>query len=393
MMSGEIATNVNFEIISGLISVVLVLFKLLDYGHDKLKSERETFYETIHKLSSQDNVDKISSAIALRAYIASRGRFFNRKLADEAIHVILAILKISPTGMLQKTLADSLSQAKNLNKCDFQRANLSNIYLSNRQIEEADFFECYAYNGSFKGSRLDGSHFNNAIFVNFVFNKCSLVRCDFTGADLSNSSFVGADLNGCNFEGAIINGCNFDGAVNVDNALFKKVFSDDFTILKTTVTPSDSRKRVFVSKPTSTTNEQQDFFERLASQAKKERIDFVVIERENYRDCGILENVRQKIITSDMVMVLGFIQVVADNATVKQLPVVKLRLPTSWNQIESGIAIGANKKVLFVKEQEINDGIFCNDLHGVITVEEVSLKDQNHVCRVVDRLKAELKNL
>jgi uncharacterized protein YjbI with pentapeptide repeats len=425
LMSSEITSNISIELIIGLISLTLALLKLIDYGRDKLKSERETYYETIHKLSSLDNVDQISAAIALRAYIASRWRLFNRKLADEAIHVILAILKISPTGMLQKTLADSLSQAKSLNKRDFQRANLSNIYLgtsndlskklesiplisripayekitkyldviytymTRKQIKDADFYECYAYNGSFKGAKLDGSHFNNAIFVNFVFTDCSLVKCDFTGADLSNSKFIRADLEGCKFDGAIINGCKFDGAKNIELASFENIVGDVLMVERKP--SSSSRKLVFVSKPTTTTHEQQGFFERLKSKAEKDGIDFITIERDNYRDNGVLENIRQKIVKSDLVIVLGFIQVVADKAVVKQQHVDNLCLPTSWNQIESGIAIGANKKVIFVKQKEINDGIFCGNLGGVVDVEEISLEDQYEVNRIVMRLNKELK--
>lgn len=110
--------------LSDLASIVTIIgvfgvaakYLISDYWGHKNKSIRKeeainSLNTNIANLSSYDNTTKLSAAIMLRRFLNTRiGEDFPF-LHEETIKVISSNLKVLPTGVFQKTLADGLAYA------------------------------------------------------------------------------------------------------------------------------------------------------------------------------------------------------------------------------------------------------------------------------------------
>lgn len=198
----------------GWVALATALVALLKYFDFRSKSERasaagEAFAKTVDDLAAEDEVKQLAGAILLR-------RFFNRgteqgekdmPYAKEALAVIAASLRDTPTGTFQKLLADGLAYAPSLADLDLQGCNLQNAYLGVRpdrrpDFSRADFFEADLSGASLKKATARQAVFFKAICDGTVFQAAELQGADFREADLKGARFDEANLAGARFEGA-----------------------------------------------------------------------------------------------------------------------------------------------------------------------------------------------
>jgi hypothetical protein len=198
-------------LVVGLITAVVGLLKYFDF---RSKSERASaagaaFARTVDDLAADDEVKRLAGAILLR-------RFFNAgteqgekdmPYAKEALGVIAASLRGSPTGTFQKLLADGLAHAPDLSDIDLQGCNLQDAYLGMRPDRSpnfcrADFFEADLSGASLKQARAREAVFFRATCNGTVFKEAELQDADFREADLEGARFDGANLTGAKFDGA-----------------------------------------------------------------------------------------------------------------------------------------------------------------------------------------------
>lgn len=393
---GMIATSIA-TLFTGAVS----WFKYLDFKKDKEKLQSDKFHHLVETLSDGNEFAKLSAAVTLRSYIQPNGLNFNKKLSADATHIILALLKITPTCQLQKLLADGLSGAK-VDKWDFQRANLSDVYIEGQNFDGADFFGCYAFKGSLKRSSIKNAFFNSSKFNNFAFKNCDLNGSNFSGADLTGCDFSKADITKTKFIGCILNGCNFSEVTGADSAEFENITTDDKTLLPSGISlksvSNKSSRNVFISKPSTLSQDQFGYYSRIRQTLMGYGYNILSIDPPDYYPFGVVENIRHKILSSDVVIVMAFVQVHAESALCKpgtdQSETKSISFPTAWNQLEAGIALGANKKVLVLKEASLNDGVFVDELHGAVQIRKIVVNSTDNAERssnwVIEQLRDSL---
>ena len=138
--------ELNFSEAAGLIAVItaisaivigvlkFVINDIYDFKNSNKRKEesKNSLTSIISNLSSSENTSKLSAAIMLRRFMNTKISHEFPYLQTESINVIASMLKILPTGVFQKTLADGLAYAVNLTDADLQRTNLQDVYLGRK---------------------------------------------------------------------------------------------------------------------------------------------------------------------------------------------------------------------------------------------------------------------
>jgi len=232
-------------VVGTLLAGALAILKYFNYRtrRDRISLVGQAFNSTVDGLSSEVEAKKLAAAILLR-------RFFDKETEQgaagipyerEAVAVIAALLRNTPTGELQKLLADGLAYASNLQGADLQECNLSRAYLGRRpravvaygtarllgrggrrhrsivggnghvsstrsalpiDLTAADLFHADLTGASLRGAIARDAVFYTAIAREAVFEEAHLEGADFREAELEGARFAGAWLEGARFEGA-----------------------------------------------------------------------------------------------------------------------------------------------------------------------------------------------
>ena len=292
-------------------------------------------------------------------------------LQREAISVIASTLKILPTGVFQKTLADGLAYAINISHLDLQRTNLQDCYLGRKgfrpiKMKETDLFLSdlsFALIENVKG---------NAIFYRSILF-CTQIK----NSNLENSSFCEADLTHCSFKNVRLNGADFTGALNIPkeikNTLVEVVKDNKVHNIvkcrKAITTEKDGRNgTIFFSMP-SVMNKADELltndYKRVFEDVLGYQVHYYV--RDDYPCFGQLNKVREKIMSSKGMVVFGFKQTFLKNATYRPGTSIEEKwdnkwLSTPWNEIEVGMALMKGMPILMIKDPEIDMGVFDKKL-------------------------------
>lgn len=236
-------------VVAALLAGALGILKYFSYRtrRDRISLVGQAFNSTVEGLSSDAEAKKLAAAILLR-------RFFDKGTEQgaagtpyehEAVAVIAALLRNTPTGELQKLLADGLAYASSLRGADLQECNLSRAYLGKRPravVEHAglrllaagrwgqsgtggrrndqqdapspavpiDLTTADLFHADLTGASLRGAVARNAVFYTAVARETV-----FEGARLEGADFRESELEGARFTGAWIEGARFAGARNV----------------------------------------------------------------------------------------------------------------------------------------------------------------------------------
>ncbi len=107
--------------------------------------EVSAFDKIVGNLSSSDNTVRLASAIMIRRFFNGKVQKSNLFLFQESANVISSMLKVLPTGIFQKTMADGLAYAVDLSNMDLQKTNLQDVYLGrkddkNIKVDSTDFY-------------------------------------------------------------------------------------------------------------------------------------------------------------------------------------------------------------------------------------------------------------
>ena len=138
--------KLNFSEAGGIIAVITVVSAIVvgvlkfiindiyDFKNSNKRKEesKNSLTSIISNLSSSENTSKLSAAIMLRRFMNTKISHEFPYLQTESINVIASMLKVLPTGVFQKTLADGLAYAVNLSNVDLQRTNLQDTYLGRK---------------------------------------------------------------------------------------------------------------------------------------------------------------------------------------------------------------------------------------------------------------------
>lgn len=169
------------------------------------------FKDVVEALASDNTTQQMAGAILLRRFFDNNSEqgAGHTPYANEAVAVIAGLLRESPTGQIQKVLADGLRYAPSLVQADLQGCNLARAYFGRREgdkkivdLMNADLFEADLAGASLRGASAPGAVFFRATLENAVLADAVLTGADFREARLAGANFDGARLDGATFSGA-----------------------------------------------------------------------------------------------------------------------------------------------------------------------------------------------
>lgn len=364
--------------IAAAVTGILGILKYFNYRsrQDELRLIANDFHAVVAALRSDAHIERMAGAISLRRFFDAKAESGKRTpYRKEALDVTTAILRGQATSDFQKLVADGLAFAVNLHRADLQKTNLQFAYLGSRQkgaqsssdvtidLSYADF-----YRADLSGASLKGAYAQGAVFYQARLHKTVLSK-----ADLSNAFFFEADLKDARFDNALLCGANFHGARNVPVEIQKKLDSNgiyqDKEPFRSTQRSSESSNPVFVSKPGYLSYQYQQKIDALLDKLEEEGIHPISLERADYQNFGALGELRRVVSGCFGMIIFGFPDLLVEkgswrSGTPEEKAIESLAVPTSWCQIEGGMATMLGIPVLVISESIVNDGVFESALSG-----------------------------
>ena len=353
-------------VVVGILKFVINDFFDFKNASKRKEESKDSLTKIIANLSSHENTSKLSAAIMLRRFLNTKISKEFPYLQKEAINVIASMLKVLPTGVFQKTLADGLAYAVNLSNVDLQKTNLQDTYLGRKDdtrilMDNTDLFLSdlsYALIENVNGK---------AIFYRSILFFSQIKNCDFSGA-----TFREADLTNVCFKNVILKDADFTGAVNIPETIDKElVLSEGKRIYPHTepITAKHSTldKSIFFSMPSVMSKENELLTKDY--KAYLEGLGFSVnyYIKDDYPSFGQLNRIREKILASSAMVAFGFKQTNIHDATFRPQTNNEEKwndkwLATPWNEIEVGMGLMNGIPILLVKDPQIDMGIFDKNL-------------------------------
>lgn len=393
------------NLIAAVLAVVAAIggfagFGLVRSRRQKLAAIGTSFASLAQGFGSNQLVDRLTSAALLPRFFDRESEYSLRAgktpYASDAIRLAAAILKVEPTGTVQKSLADGLSKAPTLARVDFQGANLRMAYWGSGGVEigGADFFR----------ADLSGASLRGAKAARAVFQRAQLVGTTLEGADLRDADLRAANVRNALFRGAQLHGAKFAGSFNLpgnvaqwldSNGVFTSTAPFDPDAIRGDFLPpnNDPRDsgpnerrplRVFLSKPSvcGPTGEVVEAQVRRGIEAAGAELE--IFAPAEYGSAAPLDEVKYRIRQCDAVVVVGVPQYEAASmpwrTAAMDTPAHQTVFATPWNHIEAGMAAALDKPMLLVR-RSVTEGVFAigDQPHAVSIIDVASPDDLSTV--------------
>ena len=367
--------------ISAIVYGTLKFFREVRMAKERERNNyKRSFEELVSQLNSENTSAQLSASILLRRYFKDTSGDDKKELRQETIDVISSLLRVLPTGVLQKTLADGLGFATDLSGCDLQKTNLQDVLLDNKKQEILmDNTDLFLSDLSF--ANLEGIKGHGIIFYNAILFYARIRNCDFT-----NGNFRGADLNGIVFKNCDLKGADFTNARNMP--FFIKENLDEngkFKLNGKISAKHDTKdKTIFFSMPGLLNKEDEVITKNYKEFLEKNGYEVIYYRRDDYPRFGQLNRVKEAINHSSGMIAFGFKQIYISDGEYR--PQTKDKslwkdkwLSTPWNEIEVGIGLAVGMPILLVHDPIISDGVFDNGLSECFVARILSTEDSRRL--------------
>jgi len=341
---------------------------------------RKSFEELVSQLNSENTSAQLSASILLRRYFKETPGEDKKELRQEAIDVISSLLRVLPTGVLQKTLADGLGFATDLSGCDLQKTNLQDVLLDNKK-QEIMMNGTDLFLADLSYANIEGIKGHNIIFYDAILFYARIKNCDFTGAN-----FRGADLNGVVFKNCILEGADFTGARNVPSFIEKNLDEKGLFQLNERISAKHDKrgKKIFFSMPGLLNKEDEVITKNYKEFLEMNGYEVVYYQRDDYPRFGQLNRVKEAINHSSGMIAFGFKQIeIADGkyrpGSSDEKEWSNKWLSTPWNEIEVGIGLAIGMPILLVRDPIISDGVFDEGLSECFVARVLSTEDSRRL--------------
>lgn len=378
----------SFQVIATLAAISAIAYGALKFFREiRRAKEREreqykkSFEELVSQLNKKNNQSaQLSASILLRRYFKDTPEDDKKELRQEAIDVISSLLRILPTGVLQKTLADGLGFATDLSGCDLQKTNLQDVLLDNKKQEILmDKTDLYLADLSY--ANIEGIKGHGIIFYNAILFYARIRNCDFT-----NANFRGADLNGVVFKNCTLKDADFTNARNIPSFIEDNLDENGKFKLDGMISAKHDTKdkTIFFSMPGLLNKEDEMITKNYKEFLEKNGYDVIYYKRDEYPRFGQLNRVKEAINHSSGMIAFGFKQIYISDGeyrpqTKEKSPWKDKWLSTPWNEIEVGIGLAVGMPILLVHDPIISDGVFDNDLSDCFVARIHSTEDSRRL--------------
>lgn len=371
------------------LAVIRFIFEFFNIksGNKRREEYLNAFDRIVPDLSSSSKTAQLSAAIMLRRFLEKDVYRKDKKLSKATVNIISSQLRVLPTGVLQKTLADGLAFAKDLTRCDLQKTNLQDALLDNKNgklvMKNADLFLA-----DLSYANLEGINGKGMVFYEATLFFTRIKNCNFTGADFRN-----ADLTGVSFKNCVLKKANFSGAVNVPKDIQSHLNKNSVFTSKGKVSAINQTngKTVFFSMPGVLSKEEEVIVKNHFELLKKNKYEVIYYTPDKYPSYGQFDRVLGDIKRSSAMIVFGFKQIHIKDASYRKGTIDESDwkdkwLSTLWNEIEGGMGLMKGLPILLVKNPDIKNGIFDPGLNEcfvlrISTEEDFRTIEQNKVYR------------
>ena len=372
--------ELNFSEVASIIAVITVVSAIVvgvlkfiindiyDFKNSNKRKEesKNSLTSIISNLSSSENTSKLSAAIMLRRFMNTKISHEFPYLQTESINVIASMLKVLPTGVFQKTLADGLAYAVNLSNVDLQRTNLQDTYLGRKDgtsilMDNTDLFLSDLSYALIE--HVDGK----AIFYRSILFCSQIKNCDFSGA-----TFREADLTNTCFKNVILKDADFTGAINIPEAIEKELVLSDGKSIYPHEEPVSAKhstldKSIFFSMPSVMSKENELLTKDYKAYLEGLGYNVIYYIKDDYPSFGQLNRIREKILASSAMVAFGFKQTNIHDATFRPQTNNEEKwndkwLATPWNEIEVGMGLMKGMPMFLGEDPHIEMGIFESNL-------------------------------
>ena len=366
-----------FTIVGAILSFYIYDYLGIKSKRVKVAEAKDSFDKIVGNLSYADKTTKLAAAIMLRRFLDRQNKRKRTFLFQESVNVISSMLKVLPTGIFQKTLADGLAHAGNLARVDLQKTNLQDVYLGRKDetvitVTDTDFYLAdlsYALLEHVSGKAI----FYRAILF------CTQIK----NSDLTGSSFREADLTRVNFKNVILKDADFTDALNVPLRIKEKLkegkYQDDAPV--TAGHDLGLGKDIFFSMPSVMEKSEELLTKDFKQFLERQGYNVLYYIKDDYPSFGQLNKVRDKLMNSVGMVAFGFKQIDIKQAVFR--PNTKDEqawnnrwMSTPWSDIEVGMALMKGMPILLVKNPDVNLGVFDEKLSECF-VASVSTTDDN----------------
>ena len=322
------------------------------------------FNDIIAGINSSSPTHQLSSAVILRRYL-KRTKYKGR-LRHEALNSISAILRTLPTGILQKTIADGLAFANNLNYLDLQNTNLQRLYLGTKKIawyiplKRISLRQTDLFCANLSNALIENVNGRGAIFYCSILGNASIKNSDFT-----NANFCKADLSNVTFDNVILYHACFQDAIGIPELIAKNLDDYGRFMLKSAISVKKikKQKKIFFSMPGSLSTKDELITIEYKKELERKGFSVIYYQRDHYPHGGQLSKIRTEIESCCGMIVFGLKQILIHKATYRPLLVEEKQwanqwLTTPWCELEVGMGIMNKIPLLIVKDSEITEGVF-----------------------------------
>lgn len=370
--------------IIGLLAIAAKYFISDYYGYKNLNIRKEEAKNSLNSivtnLSAQDNTTKLSAAIMLRRFLNSKTSVDFPYLKKETINVISSMLKILPTGVFQKTLADGLAYALDLSDMDLQRTNLQDAYLGRKDMKKIVMNNTDLFLSDLSYALIEHIE-GKAIFYRSILFCAQIKNSDFTEA-----TFREADLTNAHFKNVVLKNADFAEAINIPEVIKKELIEQDGKMIYPHAEPVTAKhstldKSIFFSMPSVMNKENELLTKDYKTYLEGLGYKVIYYMKDDYPCFGQLNRVREKILASSAMVAFGFKQTNIHDATFRPHTNNEEKwndkwLATPWNEIEVGMGLMKGMPILLVKDPLIDMGIFDSNLSECF-VANVSTNDDS----------------
>lgn len=341
---------------------------------------KRSFENLVSQLNSENRSAQLSASILLRRYFKDTAEDDKLELRQEAINVISSLLRIYPTGVLQKTLADGLGFASDLSGCDLQKTNLQDVLLDNKKQEilmnKTDLFLA-----DLSFANLEGIKGHEIIFYNAILFYARIRNCDFT-----NANFRGADLNGVVFKNCILKGADFSNAKKIPLFIKDNLDEDNRFMLNGKISAKHNMKgrTIFFSMPGMLNKEDELITKNYKDFLEKSGYEVIYYKRDDYPRFGQLNRVKEAINHSTGMIAFGFKQIYISDGEYRPKTSENSSLKdtwqsTPWNEIEVGMGLAFGIPILLVHDPIITNGVFDDELSECFVARILSTEDSRRL--------------
>ena len=370
-----------FTIFSAVVAAVAIgygavkgIYHLRNGKSKRYEAERTSFENLVGQLVSDNKTSQLAAAILLRQYFDEKrmpkrkrkqGYFLNLK--SETINLISSVLRVVPSGVFQKTLADGLAFAKDLSNCDLQKTNLQDAFLDNKEgdliMRNTDL-----YLADLSYANLTGIEGNGIILYKANLFHASIKNCNFT-----NANFRGANLTGATFKCCTFNNADFTGAQNIP-----KEINDGLTQIKdkggkanlvykgnglVSAKHITNGKTIFFSMPGVMKKDEEILTKEYKLVMEGRGYNVIYYTPDKYPGFGQFDKVKGDIGESVAMIVFGFKQVQVEKGTCRPGTKDEHKMDdkwfsTSWNDIEGGMGLMGGLPILLVYDFALDNGVF-----------------------------------